>query len=296
MLITFVILLIFWPLLQPSSITPSIISNNLVQFAAALTSNLFSALLWYTLLQKHEQSARLEPLIKAFPFLRDKTQEIYIILASLPSTVGHELTGIGEARSLGILLESFNKISFPSNNINITYSHLQHEAEIERIISNKNVILVGGPNYNKFTHYVFTTYSNILEYIFYDDLKSNGVSRRFSGSIISNRRIGGETIVYPLPLGVEQDMDVTSDCGLIVQIRGEKGNLITLLTGGMTTGVWVAAKIMTNPIFIERWLRYLQIKDDSEEAPFEMVFNCNVQKLSVSDDDIEILRAKRLTY
>ena len=77
------------------------VSNNIIQFTGALTSNLFAAILWYTLLKKHEQSSRLDPLLKAFHFLHNKEDELYIILASLPSAGGHQTTGIGEARAMG---------------------------------------------------------------------------------------------------------------------------------------------------------------------------------------------------
>ncbi|MGO9005129.1 MAG: hypothetical protein ACLQB4_05105 [Beijerinckiaceae bacterium] len=281
-----------FPAIAPASSSP--VSNNIVQFTAALISNLFAALLWYTLLQKHEQSARLEPLMKAFPFLSDKTKEIYVILASLPSDVGHQITGIGEARALGILLESFNTASFPGTNIYVLYSSSSNASDIAHIIETKDVILLGGPNFNKFTHYFFEHYSNRLDYIFQQDIQADGLTRRYSGSIISNRRVGGEVIALPLPEGVAEDTLVLSDCGLIVQIRGEKGNVTTLLAGGMTTGVWVAAKVMTNSKFTERWLSSLKIRSDIDAVSFEIVFNCAVQNLSVSDDDIEIIRTIKL--
>lgn len=142
------IVIIFCIPLLPESKKPPVAS--IYTILMAIVTNVFAALLWYSLLVTHQNLEKTDPLMRAFPFLRNKSQDILIVLASLPTTLGHELTGIGEARGLGILLESFSTVNFPPQQIVVRFSSEYDDSAVEEILRTKHVIILGGPNFNKF--------------------------------------------------------------------------------------------------------------------------------------------------
>lgn len=135
-------------------------------------------------------------------------------------------------------------------------------------------------------------YGSELDYVFKEDYTTADDPRKYSGTIVSNRVESRFILTSPMPDRVKTDLEVVRDCGLITRANNESGRLITLLAGGMTTGVWVAAKIMTANQFIEQW--YRAVNPDEREPNFEIIFECPVQNLSVELDSVRLLRTRRL--
>jgi hypothetical protein len=264
-LIVFVIIV---PLLAQSQ---SPLVTSIYAVLLAIVTNMFAALLWYTVLLAHQNLEKTEPLFNVFPFLRNRSQEILIVLTSLPTNTGRELTGIGEARALGILLEAFSKANFPPHQSKIRFSNEFPDEDVEQILRTEQIIVLGGPNFNKFSAAIIRMYVGELDYVFMQDYTDTDDPRRFSGKIVSNRAESQFVLTCPLPEKVKRDTEVVRDCGMIIRVKNQDGRLITMLAGGMATGVWVAAKIMTANPFIQRW--YTDVKPDERNSDFG---NCPV--------------------
>lgn len=274
---------------------------NIFFLISSVVINVVAASLWYSLLVADKKLQRSEPLMKAFPFLKDKNNKIYIILASVPSATGHETTGLGEATGLGTLLESLHAINYPTANVSINFSSKYSDEEMENILAKYNVILLGGPNFNKFTKIVFEKNHKKFAYVFKkNEVKSNkselrtssGQYKSYLASIVTNT-IDCEVVTYPEPKDVFDDIDVTKDCGLIARLRNDDGKFITILAGGMTPGVWVSAKLMTEYALIEQW--YRRINPNRDDCEIEIVFETDVNNiLSVEQEDINIIKATAL--
>lgn len=268
---------------------------------SSVVINVVAASLWYSLLVTNQKLQRSEPLMRAFPFFKDKSTKVYIIFASVPSATGHETTGIGEARGLGMLLESLQSIGFPTEKIHVNYSSRYSDEEMKCILENQNVILLGGPNYNKFTRSVIDRNHERFAYVFMEEkeelisTKSGTVGnnkKHYSGTIVNNT-IRQEIVTYPEPKNVVEDALVTKDCGIVARIRNCRGKSITLLAGGMTSGVWVSAKLMTEYDLIEKW--HGRLKPRNDECEFEIIFENSVENiLSIEPEDIEIVKATEL--
>ena len=263
---------------------------------SSVVINVVAASLWYSLLVTNQKLQKSEPLMKALPFLKDKSTKVYIIFSSVPSTTGHETTGIGEARGLGMLLESMKSVDFPPEKIHVNYSSRYSDEEMESILENHNVILLGGPNFNKFTRFIINTSHEKFAYVFMEEdekpATDGNSKKRFSGTIVNNT-IRQELVTHPEPKNVVEDALVTKDCGIIARIKNNQNKSITLLTGGMTSGVWVSAKLMTEYDLIEKW--YAHMKPRSDESEYEIVFENSVENiLSIEPEDISIIKTTEL--
>lgn len=259
--------------------------------SSSVVINLIAAALWYSLIQMNYHLEKKTPIIKAFPFFNDKKSKIYIILASVKSSTGHKLTGLGEARALGMILEALKVVNFPNDKIIIDYESDYKATDLVSIIDNENVIILGGPNFNRFSYYIFDTFHSQLPYVFKekqisedkDTVENCEISinnrKRFSGAIIKNT-IREEIVTLPLPEGVVDDTLVTKDCGLIIRKKNKAQKYITVLAGGMTAGVWLTAKEVTDYVCIEKWCN--QLKTDKDNNEFMIVLENKIHNVLVS--------------
>ena len=279
---------------------PNPLTYSLFFLISSIVINLIGASLWYSLLVANHKLQIAEPLIKVFPFLKNKSDKVNIIFASVPSQTGHVTTGIGEARGLGILLENLQAINFPSDNIAVNYSDKYSDSDMVNILEKQNVILLGGPNFNKFTAYMFDKYHEKYPFVFDrcsdhsmpSPIGCNGNNKVFSGAIVNNT-IRHEIVTQPEPIGATDDTSIQMDCGIIARIKNDHNKFVTILAGGMTSGVWVAVKLMTEYEFMEKWhTRFKMIDVDSE---FMVVFQNEVENiLTVNLEDINILKTQML--
>lgn len=294
------IMMIFFSYILGDKPNPAL--YNIFFLLSSVIINLMAASLWYSLLVADKKLQKSETLMKAFPFLKDKSNQIFIIFSSVPSATGHETTGIGEARGLGILLESLKAINFPPENISINYSNKYSDKEMNSILNKQNVILLGGPNFNKFTKAVIEENHEKFNCLFKEapqEPKGSESSviakyqKPYLGTIVNNT-IRQEIVSHPEPQGVTDDISVTKDCGLIARLKNNNGKFITILAGGMTPGVWVATKLMTEYDMIEKWHSCLKLH--AYDCEFELVFENDVKNvLSIEPEDIRIIKTVALT-
>jgi hypothetical protein len=294
------LLLVCLLVLAPAVIdVKSPLTTSIYNVFLALVTNVFAALVWYSMLLAHDNMAKTEPLLKIFPFLADKSERIEIVLTSLPTSVGSELTGVGEAKALGILFDNFSRLNFPTKNITVRFSIEYGVGDVDRLLESSNVIVLGGPNYNQLAAALIEKFHNQLDYVFDEDVIPPQGTKKCSGRIIANRPGGKDDIVAcPTPVNVNNDLEVTQDCGIIARVRNRKGRYVFLLAGGMTTGVWVAARMLTDDHFIDGWCGVRappHMRRFDAQTDFELVFECPVERLSVDLEGVQPLRCHILS-
>ncbi|MCD4744701.1 MAG: hypothetical protein K8R58_00200 [Bacteroidales bacterium] len=270
---------------------------NIVSLSSTIIVNIIAAIFWYTMIQGSIYFERNRPLSNAFPFTKNNNEKVFIILSSIPSSTGHKLTGMGEAKALGMILEMFRSVDFPMTNVETNFDDYYSSDDLNNIIENENVILIGGPNFNIATRLFFDENHNSLPYVFKENTDVDSVrnnknkDKYFSPSIIWNST-KPRTITEPVPSNPKNDSEVKKDCGLVIRKTNQAGKSITVLAGGMTPGVWIAAWLMTDQVKITEWYTKLNSNDINK---FEIIFESTIQGiLSTELNRIKILNIQGL--
>ncbi len=271
-----------------------------VYFAgSSLIVNITAAALWLSILRADARLKQVQPFLRVFPFLRQTDAKLYIVLATVPSVTGQKTTGMGEARALAMLLETLTMIGFPMERVCVHYDRHFSESEAEEVVENENSILLGGPNFNQLSRLVLERAFPRMPFVFFgfheevpeadlDEVTEEKarLGKLYTGAIVQNS-IRHELVTYPLPTGVTDDTGVTRDCALILRTRNENGTCSTVLAGGMSAGVWLAAKALTDHREIASWSKGLGQSELRGE--YEIVVESAVEKVLSSYRD-------RLTY
>lgn len=285
-----------------SSVSNPII-YNLFYLMSSIVVNIVAAALWVSLASMNQYIEKSIPIYKIFDYLSNKADKIFIILAAVPSSTGQMVTGMGEALALGMLMETIKQVEFPVEMIEVNYASHYSEDKMHDIINNYHVIVLGGPNYNKFSRYILEKFHNRLPYIFQstvlineNDTGKNKQRREnkkiYSGEIIKNV-VSSPTITFPEPYGVISDELVEKDCGLIVRILNDSRKTLTVMAGGMTAGVWLSAKLLTEPEYLDKWHPTLNSNGPIHE--YSIVFESKLENMLSSDSSqMKILATSRL--
>lgn len=281
-LVVFLIITAFATIFKPDV---SRWTGQLFVTLSSLGISLCGAALWVGLISLRHRIARMHPVHTVYPFCQACDERVYIILATVPSTTGQTTTGMGEARALALLLDAFHSSGMPSENIETNFSGFYLDADMHRILSHEHAILLGGPNHNSFSREVLDKHRSKLAYLFEED--SSEIERDYTGAIIRNL-IEPELVSCPKPDGVTSDPSVTADCGLIVRVKNESGRTTTILAGGMTPGVWIAARATIAPRLVYEWWSRLETTNAREQ--FQFVVESSIEHiLSSPEHQISVL-------